>query len=1256
MGKKIQCIGRYVMDGLTLGKGNFARVELATHGVTACKVAIKIIDTRKIKEEYVRQNLHREARILGQLRHPNIVRLYETLKATTLYCLVLECASGGNLLAYIKTFKDFLLPEDRARPYLRQLVSAVHYLHEKGVAHRDLKMENIMLDEKKKNIKIVDFGLSNTFNPNELMKTHCGSLEYAAPELFTKGGRYGPEIDIWSIGIVLYAIVVGKLPFTTPYTDQYRREKLLQQIEKGLTEQHNREMAHITSECKDILKKILEPNPDLRLPVVEIEKHPWVTHNEKMPFYVFHAFPRDKGMKAKVMDELSDMLSMKKDQVEKTVHECKCDDLSAMFNMIMDNKRSEKGLFEIDYTTQPERKLDIKTKKHKRKTMQQRAADLESGGTSRANHVGHQADGTELSPKTGQSGEGQPNEAHKVSASFDFMALCSAPSWLGPEKKRSKPRRSLRYNRLMSPNQASDPSHSNDTINTIPNNPSNPNLLSPGQPGQMAFNRRSFSRRSSQRKKRSSSYGPGNRRTNSLKDVQGSSSSQPNSPTSLLSPSIRIDPPRPLPIQRPKDLSVKGCYHLSPFSLHVPANKSSSFCNLNGPVMHAREKCRNNSDSSNPCSTTELLSCAGSLDALIDPSNTDISLDAVDSGQKSAAEAKISSNDKLECVTEDGLDSVEARIALVDIKSIVRPKVSAKQDRKQIVTSKVSSVCDSRTTLSASSLEPCVVPSSMQSSEDKNPRIRCAQCCELNVSDCSKASNSVTQLFTLDTEINEDQVDSTTELLGATKMVDLPEPSSMDITDRGVVCCNSDRKESIKDKLSTDDARVPPTKNGPRGLHYRRSSELVNALEYSPDVEAYLEDGRSSVSTRCSNMSLYNLVMPNTPTRQMFQMPLARIESFHSDDFDALATDIDFTPNVKSTSSATTPSSSVNTPTMPCFAYKLHLHKKKNAKLKANKFKNSTSNGKDMCVKETETGGMCNSSITESELRIDPSCSEPLLSSGSDGGVDRVVDEVTDKSSSVSKAKIHPMDRDEQDTNELILRGTKINNKSIPKNKCTNTSNASESTGNDVKARKQQNSHDKTSKANNSENKKVSIKCSPWKHGFVHFLRKKRQGQGYRAGSHNNNDSINSNYHSSNSSTTNTRNGHTRTSYSKPLLTAQEEHSGDMETQFSSSPLPTFSDALEVRSSPVPGHTPTPSTTKVFDFTVITSESPQAKSCLLSWRGCRECFSDDQLSEDGGSECTFRFEQSVDVAIKTTMAIKSVQDAKNYSAYKYAHT
>lgn len=136
MGKKIQCIGRYVMDGVTLGKGNFAKVELATHGVTGCKVAIKIMDTRKIKEDYTRNNLHREARILGQIRHPNIIRLYETLKATTLYCLVLEYASGGDLLAFIKSQKEGRLLESSARCFFRQLISAMHFLHERGVAHR----------------------------------------------------------------------------------------------------------------------------------------------------------------------------------------------------------------------------------------------------------------------------------------------------------------------------------------------------------------------------------------------------------------------------------------------------------------------------------------------------------------------------------------------------------------------------------------------------------------------------------------------------------------------------------------------------------------------------------------------------------------------------------------------------------------------------------------------------------------------------------------------------------------------------------------------------------------------------------------------------------------------------------------------------------------------------------------------------------------------------------------------------------------
>ncbi|XP_029653610.2 NUAK family SNF1-like kinase 1 [Octopus sinensis] len=212
----------------------------------------------------------------------------------------MEYAAGGELYSFIKIHPENRLPEDRARPYIRQIISAVHYLHERGVAHRDLKMENIMLDEKKKNIKIVDFGLSNTFSKDNLMKTHCGSPEYAAPELFNPSEKYGPEIDIWSLGIIFYTMLVGKLPFTTPSSDQFRRRELQSQIEKGLVNCHFKEMMHLTPECKELINKLIEPSPSLRLPLMDVEIHPWVTLEAKFPFHPFQSFLKDKQMKNQV--------------------------------------------------------------------------------------------------------------------------------------------------------------------------------------------------------------------------------------------------------------------------------------------------------------------------------------------------------------------------------------------------------------------------------------------------------------------------------------------------------------------------------------------------------------------------------------------------------------------------------------------------------------------------------------------------------------------------------------------------------------------------------------------------------------------------------------------------------------------------------------------------------------------------------------------------------------------------------------------
>ncbi|XP_070556134.1 hormonally up-regulated neu tumor-associated kinase homolog A-like isoform X2 [Ptychodera flava] len=360
---RLQYIGRYIIDGRPLGKGNFATVELATHSITRSKVAIKVIDTKKIKEDYVRQNLHREARILAQVRHPNIIRLYETIRSSTLYCLVTEFAGGGQLLEFVRGHKDGRLTEKTARPFVRQLVSALHHLHERGIVHRDLKMENIILDEKKKNLKIVDFGLSNTFRRDAMLQTHCGSPEYAAPELFVMGTKYGSEVDIWSLGINMYAMVVGKLPFTTPFSEPQRRQKLLQQIQYGITAVHESDMTHLSPECRDLLHHCIEPNPHLRIPILDIEIHSWITDNGKEGFFSYQPPPKDREAKKQITDRMSELLKVPIDRIESNVHQYRCDDVSAMYNLLMDEHLKCKGLWDIDHTAKKEyKRLYLKDK------------------------------------------------------------------------------------------------------------------------------------------------------------------------------------------------------------------------------------------------------------------------------------------------------------------------------------------------------------------------------------------------------------------------------------------------------------------------------------------------------------------------------------------------------------------------------------------------------------------------------------------------------------------------------------------------------------------------------------------------------------------------------------------------------------------------------------------------------------------------------------------------------------------------------
>ena len=170
---------------------------------------MKIIEKAKLDKQTAKK-LFREVRIMKLLNHPHIVRLYEVIDTPRELYLVMEYASGGEIFDYLVAHGR--MKEKEARKYFRQIISAVDYCHAMHVIHRDLKAENLLLDQNM-NIKIADFGFSNQFVMGQRLNTWCGSPPYAAPELFQGKEYTGPEVDIWSLGVVLYVLVCGALPF-----------------------------------------------------------------------------------------------------------------------------------------------------------------------------------------------------------------------------------------------------------------------------------------------------------------------------------------------------------------------------------------------------------------------------------------------------------------------------------------------------------------------------------------------------------------------------------------------------------------------------------------------------------------------------------------------------------------------------------------------------------------------------------------------------------------------------------------------------------------------------------------------------------------------------------------------------------------------------------------------------------------------------------------------------------------------------------
>ncbi|XP_069575876.1 serine/threonine-protein kinase BRSK2-like isoform X7 [Brachyistius frenatus] len=262
-------VGPYRLEK-TLGKGQTGLVKLGIHCVTCQKVAIKIVNREKLSES-VLMKVEREIAILKLIEHPHVLKLHDVYENKKYLYLVLEHVSGGELFDYLVK-KGRLTPKE-ARKFFRQIISALDFCHSHSICHRDLKPENLLLDEKN-NIRIADFGMASLQVGDSLLETSCGSPHYACPEVI-RGEKYdGRKADAWSCGVILFALLVGALPF-----DDDNLRNLLEKVKLGVFH-----MPHfIPPDCQNLLRGMIEVDAGKRLTLEQIQKHTWYLAGKNEP-------------------------------------------------------------------------------------------------------------------------------------------------------------------------------------------------------------------------------------------------------------------------------------------------------------------------------------------------------------------------------------------------------------------------------------------------------------------------------------------------------------------------------------------------------------------------------------------------------------------------------------------------------------------------------------------------------------------------------------------------------------------------------------------------------------------------------------------------------------------------------------------------------------------------------------------------------------------------------------------------------------
>ncbi|KAG5530553.1 hypothetical protein RHGRI_025489 [Rhododendron griersonianum] len=257
-------LGKYEL-GKLLGQGAYAKVYHARNLKTGQSVAIKAMSLQNVLKRGLTEHVKREISIMHRLHHPHIVRILEVLATKTKIYFVLEFAKGGELLTKVKGRR---FSEDINRRYFQQLISALSYCHSRGVFHRDLKGENLLLDENL-NMKVTDFGLSAVtaqIQPDGLLHTFCGTPAYLAPEILANKGYDGAKVDIWSCGIILYTFNAGYFPFS---------DRNIMMMYRKIFKGEFRCPEWTSPELKRLLHRLLDSNPKTRITLDQIIDDPW---------------------------------------------------------------------------------------------------------------------------------------------------------------------------------------------------------------------------------------------------------------------------------------------------------------------------------------------------------------------------------------------------------------------------------------------------------------------------------------------------------------------------------------------------------------------------------------------------------------------------------------------------------------------------------------------------------------------------------------------------------------------------------------------------------------------------------------------------------------------------------------------------------------------------------------------------------------------------------------------------------------------